>query len=330
MATWHLAKKYPRLSGALRVASFFGALQLALTLALLPTARAKGEQAVKHAGLSLLRQLGPEVLGEPDVARINGQRMLVASKLTPLGIPDALARFEGHCREQSGTGGFGAALGKLPEAELGPAMSRRLLDPASWLTAREMNDDGKSGQLVCMARPNAAGGIQGLMNDIGTFFETGDLASLGHARYVVARRDEASNKTFLVAMWTEGSFSIVDMFPEAGDAPGSDSSVAPRPPGGKRVFTGELEGKPYAIRMYDTQRTPEEMRAFYQQEMPKRGWSLQPLPVANPEMDMNEFVSAFAKDSSAVMVVTHDTPAGLTGVTLVEMGSRGFVQARAH
>lgn len=319
---------HPKLRGAVRVFWFLAAVNIAITAFFFPQARAQAEEAAKRTGLMLLQQIGPTLVGPPEVLSINGQRMSLASKLTPLSVEQVLARFEQHCREHSGD--LAREIATMPAAEraLGQ-LPPELRDPSKWLTSRQVSQDGKAGQLACIARKDSGGGMQGLVDRIVKFTDSGDLAEIGDARYVVARKDEASGQTHVLAMWTEGSFNIPAMFPDEGDAPGSDSTAAPRPPASRRVLSADISNKSYGIRMYDTQQTHEQVQAFYAEMMKARGFALHPLPNQDSELDLNEHVQAFAKNGAAIIVVVHQTPAEQTGVSLIEMGSLGFAKASA-
>lgn len=320
----------PKLRGTFRVAAFLGVANLTLTAFSLPQARANAEEAVKRSGLALLQQLGPTLVGPPQVVSINGQRMSLASKMTPLEVPEVLGRFERYCHGDSG--GIAQELEAIPEVRARlQTLPQGLRDPATWFTTRQDGKDGNSGQITCVARKDAGGGLQGVLDRSLAFIDTGDVAELGDARYFVARRDRESGHTHVLAMWTEGSFNILKMFAGEGDAPGSDSREVPRPPASRRVLTAEIEGHPYALRMYDTNETHAQVLSFYQRELKSKGYAHTELPVNHDsDLNLNDHVGAFAKDGVAVIVVTNQTPADQTGVSLVEMGGAGFAQATAH
>ena len=321
----------PRTRGALRVAGFLIVANLTFTALSLPQARADAEEAVKRSGILLLQQLGPTLIGEPQVATINGQRMSLAAKSTPLGVEQVLGRFQRYCQDNSGglaqelsaIPATAAALQKLPQA---------LRDPSAWLTSRQTDSAGNAGQVACIARKDSGGGLRGLQDRILAFAESGDVAAIGDARYVVARRDEKAQSTQVLAMWTEGSFNIPAMFPESGDTPGGDSQHVPRPPAARRVLTAEISDHPYALRMYDSEQSHAAVLSFYERQMHARGFHVHPLPPtdASGELDLNEHVRAFSKGGAAVIVVTSQTPTDQTGVSLIEMGSLGFATATAH
>lgn len=325
---WKKLSRNPRLRGVLRVAAFLAAANLSFSALMLPQARAAAEEAAKKNGLALLEQIGPTLVGPPEVALINGQRMSLASKLTPLGVEQVIERFGQHCREHSA--GLASEIAALPKgARALEQLPAELRDPARWLSSETIASDHKVGQIACIARRDSGGGLKGLVDRIVAFTETGDLAEIGDARYVVARRDEASGQTHVLAMWTEGKFNIPEMFSNSGDAPGTDSGAVPRPPDARRVLSAEMAHRSYAIRMYDTKRSNDEVLSYYEQQLEPKGFLVHPLPHASAELDLNDHVRAFSKDGVAVIVVTTQTPAEQTGVSIIELGSMGFSKASA-
>jgi hypothetical protein len=310
--------------GSVRVAAFLGAVNLCLMAASLPTARAAAESAARRAGEQLLQQLGPSIIGEAQGVLVNGERLFVASRTTELAPDAVLSAFERLCR--SGTAEWRDEVNRLPDAALLP---ERIRDVSNATTFR-MDPDGKApGQVACIVPRGDMHGVKGLMKRLSEFVATGDLSRLGDARLAVVRRDEKSRLTHVVALWSEGSFSLLHMFPEHGDAPGRDSPYAPRPRDAVRVLSAEIEGRAYAMRVYDTVRSRDEVLATYSREMAGAGWAAQPLP-STPAFEVNENVRAFQKNGTAVLVAVNRTPAEKTGVTLLEMGSPGFVRTAAR
>lgn len=321
---WNKLHRSRRLRGTLRVVAFLAAANLAFTALMLPQARAAAEEAAKQSGLALLKQIGPTLVGPPEVALINGQRMSLASKLTPLSVKQVIERFGQHCREHSA--GLASEIAALPKGEAAlQQLPEELRDPSRWLSSETIAKDGKVGQIACIARKGAGG----LVDRILAFTASGDLAELGDARYVVARRDDESGQTHVLAMWTEGKFNIPEMFTDSGDAPGADSREVPRPPDARRVLSAEMAYRSYAVRMYDTERSHAEVLSYYEQQLHPRGFLNHPLPHASADLDLNDHVRAFSKDGVAVIVVTSQTPAEQTGVSIIEIGSMGFSKASA-
>ncbi|HEY0468522.1 MAG TPA: hypothetical protein VGC79_30215 [Polyangiaceae bacterium] len=326
--SWNRLHRSRRFRGTLRVLAFLATANLAFTALTLPQARAAAEEAAKQSGLELLKQIGPTLVGPPQVALLNGQRMSLASKLTPLSVAQVIERFGQHCREHSA--GLAGEIAALPSGAAAlQRLPEELRDPSRWLSSETSGSSGKVAQIACIARKGSGGGLQGLVERIAAFTESGDLSEIGDARYVVARRDDESGQTHVLAMWTEGKFNIPEMFSDRGDAPGSDSSCVPRPPEARRVLTAEMAHRSYAIRMYDTARANNEVLSYYEQQLTPRGFLVHPLPHASAELDLNDHVRAFSKDGVAVIVVTSQTPAEKTGVSIIELGSMGFSKASA-
>jgi len=314
-----------KLKGAFRVAFFLSCVNLLGTALYLPRARAAAEKFAVSRGLEVLKQLGPRLDGPEQAMSINGQRMFLASRVTPLPLDQVLGLFEHDC--QANSGGLSRELGQLPAAAQGDALPAQLRDPSRWFTLRE--EDGRAGQVTCFVRQSSPGGLRGLIARLAAFAKSGDLAELGDAHYVVARRDEGSNLTHVLAMWTEGHFNVLSMFPATGDAPGGDSSVVPRPPSSLRVLSAEAPDRPYALRMYDSPQKPSEILSGYSQQMQSRGWSKLDVPRAG-EIDLNQSSCTFTKDGRAVIVVVNTTPEEKSGVNLIELGSQGFATVQGE
>lgn len=311
-----------RVRGTIRVLTFLTLANLVLVLCWLPSVYADAEKDAQRVGLELLKQLGPIVTERPEAVTINGQRMFFSSKSTPLAVPEVVERLERHC--QSSTATLKREFEKLPAAAQAN-MPKLLRDPSRWMLASSKTEDDKVGQVACLAREGDGGGIRAFLDRVADFTEHGDVSKLGEMRYVVARRPEGATSTLVLVMWTEGSFKLPAMFPKTGDAPGRDSHVVPRPPDSVRVLTAEVGAHPYALRMYDTERSHREVLASYEQVMKDRGFTRYELPKQHADLDLNQFVGAYAKDSGGVVVVVNDTPEGKTGVSLIELGGSGFV-----
>ena len=314
-----------KLKGALRVALFLVCVNLLCTVLYLPRARAAAEKFAVSRGLDVLKQLGPLLEGSEQAMSINGQRMFLASRVTPLSLDRVLGLFEHDC--QANSGGLGQELGQLPAAPPGTAFPAELRDPSRWLTQRE--EDGRAGQLTCFVGRSSPGGLRGLIARLAAFAKSGDLAELGDAHYIVAERDEGSHLTHVLAIWTEGHFNVLSMFPANGDAPGSDSSVVPRPPNSVRMLSAEAPDRPYALRMYDSPQKPSEILTGYSRQMQSRGWSKLDVSRAGA-IDFNQSTRTFTKDGRAVIVVVNTTPEEKSGVNLIELGNPGFATVQAE
>jgi hypothetical protein len=320
-----------RLVGGLRLLAFFSVVSAISLFFALRTARAEGEKRTRELGHKLLTQLGPLVLDEPSTVRINGQRVFISSSLTSLESDEVLNRFEKYCADNSG--GLREAFRTLPKHLKGAQVPPELGDPAKWLTLRQGTEQRDLGEVACFARSDATTPA-GFADRLTRLLETGDLSELGDMRYVVARRATA-NTTHVLAIWTEGNFKLLDMFPEHGDARGSDSPNVPRPPASRRLLSAEATGQPYAARIYETQKEPGEILAFYDTDMSKRGYVAEPVwkehgtdkrLTATPS-----YARAFSKNGAIIVVSAMPEPVHkeATQVAIAEVGSRGSIEGIA-
>jgi hypothetical protein len=298
-----------RLRGAVRVAAYaacLGLLGVALSASL---GRAEARERLGRAGLELLEALGPRFVGEPQAVLINGQPMFLASKLVADDVAGVLDGFEQYCTRDApkSAGPLGA-------------------DPYTWLRSRLENTDGSEGHIACLVPREPVHGLPRLLERASAFAHSGDLAELGEVRYAVARRNSESNSTHVLTMWTEGAFNVRAMFTEEGDAPGDDPADLPRPRAARRVLSARLANHPYSLRFYDSEASHASVLDGYAEDMAARDWSALTLPARGHGHDMNQNVHVFVRDGRAVIVTVSDTPAGKTGVSLLEMESTGFVR----
>ncbi|HMJ15380.1 MAG TPA: hypothetical protein VK524_28385 [Polyangiaceae bacterium] len=329
---WSLLKlRRYRLRAVLRMLAFFAAVSGVSVVLLLGSARAQVEKRTRDMGQKLLAQLGPLVLEEPSTVTVNGQQMFMASTLTPLPADQVLARFEAHCQENSG--GLEQAFGKLPSHFRGKEIPDQMRDPARWLTHRSGTAQGDLGEITCFTRRDSSSAA-GFMDRWMRFAETGDVSEFGNMRYVVARR-VTPKTTQVLAIWTEGSFKVPDMFPEHGDAPGSDSRNAPRPPESVRLLSAEFRGQPYSARIYESRRAPAAVLAFYDGQMRERNFIAEPVWKEHASdrrvTDAPSYARAFTKAGATIIVSALTDPVFGDGtqVAIAEIGTRGVIHAVA-
>lgn len=284
-------------------------------------AQATVEEVAAQVGLDLLRQVGPDLVGPPQQVLLNDQPFFLGSAVTTLSLSEVLGRFEKHCQDEAGE--LAQQLESLPKDGSATRAHAKQM-PFGWLGSKQLAEDESVGHLVCLARRHS-GGLRGLIGGISEFGLSGDVSALGDLRYVVARHDAAAGTTHVLTVWTEGPFKIGRLFAPNGDSPGQDSSFAPRPPQAIRVLSAEVPHEPFGVRMYDTTLPAAEVLGFYREEMRQTGWVLHPLPRSEGAFDLNEYASAYAKNDVAVLISTHVTAAGKTGVTLIELGANGFI-----
>ncbi len=302
------------------VTMFLGTVNVLFVLVTLSSARGAAETAARRAGEALLDQLGPSLIGNTQGVLLNGQRLFIAARSTKLPVVDVLDAFEKNCRD--GASEWKEEMKSLPPATR--ALPAKYRDLSRALTLR-MDPDGKSpGQVACIVPAGDMKGLSGLAQRFSDFAVSGDLSKLGDGRYAVVRRNEKTGTTLTVVVWTEGPFSMASMFPDHGDAPGKDSLYAPRPRDAVRLVSAEMEGRPYAMRTYETAHPRVEVLDGYTTDMTARGWDSQLMPKA-PGFDLNGNARVFEKDGTAVIVTARDGAGGKTDVSLLEMASTGFV-----
>jgi hypothetical protein len=100
--------------------------------------------------------------------------------------------------------------------------------------------------------------------------------------------------------------------PEVGDAPGTDSKLAPRPPGSARLFSAEAVDAPYAVRVYETAQAPADVRRFYETTL--TDFEVVPT-IAGPDDSGRAFLR-----QGHPLLVTVARDADKTTVTLSEVG----------
>lgn len=309
-----LSEAKPKREARWRKVARLGVYVTAVTLGLGLVAARSVYGDVKSTALSMGHELGQlGDVGTKRPLRINGQPIFVGSSIEDLSVKEVLDRTEARCKAASA--GMVNDLEKLSEtlqqkvaSEVGASRAAGIL--------RE--DRGESGVVACLIRDDgeAAGGIADVSARLGTLVKTGDLGALGRLRYVFAEKSR-KGRTHVVAAWTDGPFNLYALMPPAGqDAPGSDSSRAPRPPRAQRILSADVEGVPYAVRIYDSAATPAEIVKAYDDEMLKQGW--EPafgVPGEGPDQ------RAYTKPGADLMVITSRDNAR-TLVSLIELQAK--------
>jgi hypothetical protein len=330
--SWLKNVKRVRWAGVARVAAYLAVVNFGISYLLMRSAFAGAERAIQRLGSQLTKELGSKLLGEPQLVSVNGQLLFFAAKETDLSVKRTLDGFDAHCEAHSG--GLREEFEKIPGFEQRKlALPQGMRDPGRIGIIR--SDTGHAseaeteGHLVCIAQPQNGGGIAGLITRVNEFMATGDAARIGEMRYVAARK-LSNGKTQVVAIWTEGTFNIEAMFPEHGDAPGTDTPDFPRPPNATRSFSAVVPDHPYAVRFYDSNESRERVLSFYDQTLTRACWATRPSSMApdGPELHGAE-VRAFTRAGRAVLISAQQEAPGLTGVSVLELGSMPRVVAGA-
>lgn len=213
---------------------------------------------LREAGLGVGHQLAKlEDLTEGAyLVRVNGAEAHWASVRTSQPVDEVLGRYERYCRESPSS--LGQAMQDIPQA-LEDRVPLSKSDPGRIGIVREGNEG--RGMVACfVGRAIASGSLEPLRRDLDAFVTSGDLSALGHFRYVFAER--GAHGTRVVTLWSDGPLKLGRMFPAEGDAPGTDSILAPRPRGSRRTMSASIEGFPASVRIYETRISSAEVLAF--------------------------------------------------------------------
>jgi hypothetical protein len=304
---------------------YAGAASLLIAWCWAERVSAEVEQASFDLGARLVMALG-DVVSAPQAIAVNGQRLWVASKTTPLPVSDVLDRFDAHCL--SAAGGPSPDVAPLEAAVAVTAHESPSLEQRALIRRAEL--PGRGGQLVCLAPNEPLSGFVDLGERLGALLTTGQLGALGELRYVQAR-PRAEGGSHVVSVWSAGPFNLFDALPRDTDVPGDDPDRAPRPPDATRILSASIPGRSYAIRSYVSQRSAAELAAYYANEMPKQGWAVIEAERFVPETAaLSPLVRAYALGDAVTFVVVDDAgeAAGSRATaTLVQVGSPGVVSA---
>jgi len=298
-----------RLVGSLRLAAYVVVMGGVLLGLLSTRANAK----LREQSSTLSRELLPlaDLLKDATALRLNGEVIQFSMTVLPdTSVGRVLDRVQAHCEQHPGPMAQRslALVRALPDALPGAAKVRDLL--AKLAVTRE--ESAASGSVLCFTGGDAAS-----RPDYEQFERENDLGALGNLRYVMAGQGNAAQSdaqlTRVITLWTEGHFRLDRLAPPpSGDAPGSDSALFPRPPGASRILSAEAVGAPYALRVYETDASAEQVLAFYDARMT----AYSQLTLAGYEQSGR----AYVKD--AVPLLLHLTKNdGKTVVTLSELGA---------
>jgi hypothetical protein len=163
--------------------------------------------------------------------------------------------------------------------------------------------DGR-GMVVCFVDdPNAP--ALPLVERMRALAETSDLSKLGKFRYVFVEPSQGGKGgTHVVTLWSDGEVNLKRMFPASGDAPGTDSLVAPRPAGSRRTLAASVDGYPASVRIYESLASRESVDRMYEQSLTAKGFTRRG--------------AAYLREDNAEVIVSITATEGRTTVTVVE------------
>ncbi|HSO33014.1 MAG TPA: hypothetical protein VLT33_10860 [Labilithrix sp.] len=286
---------------AVRMAAYSG-----FAFGLLALASARSVYAdVREMGLGVGHQLAKleDLTGGAYLVRLNGAEMRRASAHTTQSTHEVLSRYEGYCRQSPGA--LGRAMQDIPSA-----LKDRLAMPADpALRASVIRDEAKGrGMVVCFV-DDADGPTEPLADRLRALAETGDLSKLGRFRYVFAEPSSGpSGGTHVVTFWSDGPLNLKTMFPASGDAPGTDSAIAPRPAGSRRTLSASVEGYPASVRIYESLAERGAIERMYDEALRAKGFA---------KVDGRDG-AAYLRDDNAEIILSFVRSEQRTTVTIVE------------
>ena len=302
---WYLRKLLPSIA-LIRVSFFLTCVGLGF--ALLAARAAKAD--IGELGLAAGRQLDhlQDLTADAETLLINGARLSRATRYTPDAVSNVLDRVEDACLRNPGL--LGQAMREVPADALAKVNADNEL-PRSARNAIIRDEGGDGGMVICFvgAKPTS-------LRELGTrlehFLQALELYELGDFRYVYAVRK--GDKTRVTTLWSTGSVNLSRMFPDQGDAAGSDSPLAPRPPNARRTFTATAAGQASGLRIYESREGLAELDAFYGAEMRRRGFRV-------PEGAKQDGTTAFNHPDGQQVFVSTARIDDKSYVTLTETGS---------
>jgi hypothetical protein len=250
---------------ALRMAAYAG-----FAFGLLALAAARSVYAdVREMGLGVGHQLAKleDLTGDGVLIRLNGTDLHRASAHTSQSTGEVLSRYEAYCRQSPGA--LGRAMQDIPSALKDRIDMPR--DPALRASVIRDETDGR-GMVVCFVDDPEVS-PDPLFARLRAVSETGDLSKLGRFRYAFAEPSAGpKGGTHVVTFWSDGALNLKTMFPASGDAPGTDSSVAPRPAGSRRTLSATVAGYPASVRIYESQVERAAIERMYDETLRAKGF----------------------------------------------------------
>lgn len=285
------------------------ALYSAFAFGLLAMAAARSVYAdVREMGVGLGHQLAKleDLTDGAYLIRLNDAELHRASAYTPQSTHEVLDRYEAYCSERPGA--LARAMQDIPSAML----DRIDMPKDTALRASVVRDEANGrGMVVCFVDdPDAP--VEPLVSRLRALSETGDLSKLGHFRYVYA--EPSSNPkagTHVVTFWSDGALNLNAMFPASGDAPGTDSSIAPRPAGSRRTLSASVDGYPAAVRIYESAVDRASIERMYDETLRAKGFQKIDTRAA-------QVAAAYVREDNAEIIVSLAEHKQRTTVTIVE------------
>jgi hypothetical protein len=274
-------------------------------LALLGAHVAQGDISEASIRLGKTLERFSDLTSDSSGVLLNGATMRLATAVTDEPVEAVLDRYEKECKDRPGV--LSRAIREAVAARLGSGAG---VPPGAMRLGVVRSSNGQGGMVVCFADDRPSAEMPSALDHVRAFLRTHDLAAFGSLRYAMAHVTP-DGRTRVRTIWTEGPLPIDSMFPAQGDAPGSDSALAPRPPDSRRLVAAAAQGEPYAVRTYRSTAAADDVRAFYDDEMARRGFS-------RAETEPGVTGAAYVRDGGLMVFVAFGEADGATTVTVVD------------
>lgn len=246
------------------------------SVAAMRSARAQVNEGMQRLARQLMPYAEQSAMHSPKRVLLNGQTLQLATGTTRDTVTAVLDWYETQCARRGG--GLTREIARANPA-FGSAAFNELWARAGRRTANfEVMRDGdeRQGYVACLDMGGDDLRGNALSQRIQAFVNSGDLSRLGNMRYAYVQR--TSSGTRIVTVATDGRFDLLRMFPATGDAPGHDIDGLGRYPSMRRVLSAQEEGVANTLGMYTVNAPLAQVRDWYRQTLPARGWSLSELP----------------------------------------------------
>jgi hypothetical protein len=308
-----LSRVRSRVARVARVATYLSCISVGLGLVGARVLYADVREGTVRLGKTLDRF--SDLTPGADAILLNGATMHIATAFSQETPSAVLDRYEKECADHPGV--LGQAIREIVATKEAAAAAA----PGALKVGVVRDADEHGGMVVCFTGEPPSGPAP-VSDRVHRFLATHDVSVFGNVRYVTVEA-LAEGRTRVRTIWTDGPVPIDAMFPKEGDAPGSDSPLAPRPRAARRIVAAAAEGEPYAVRIYRSAAPAAELRRFYDDEMAQRGFTR---AAAEGTADG----AAYVRDDGAMALVAIGEADGATTVSVVDGGRGGIATVTAE
>lgn len=254
----------------LRVTALFVVLGVVFAGVSYQRARGQLSESLLGAGAQMMMMSDAERQDAPRRMVLNGQHIEFSTGIAPYTVGELLDRFESQCEEIDAglMERLSDALARHPDPE------REAHAAGTPPVLRDEN--GGNGYVACLDMGRQTLQFEELLERYRAFERTRDLHAIGDLRYLYAQPIGDGSRSHFVAVWTDGSMRLGDIFPDDGsDVHGDDPADVPRPPGSRRVLSAYEVGDPQRATFYQTSELDQgHLSDFYRRELAASGWQL--------------------------------------------------------